>query len=235
MEKRRRCLAGKPKRKSPPTHHVAGKGHLKRERRVKRFAKLVIFVTLLLLVVALTKVEIPYQVQAAGLIPLPDKYMDAVSIDFIGGAVSTIFSSGEHGEEEQFKTDYQMWKVTDGVALQPQTSNVQGCTTEYTNNMVVNFTISNSLMEPTVGTVRVAVYDYESRTLLSNRYLVLNFEPRNATYGTAKFSILSFVFDPIFLVQVTFPTSDELVYLPAEVKQLSPLEYVLVLLGFLAP
>lgn len=202
-------------------------------KRAGRFAKPVVFVILLILLIALTKVKIPYQAQATGFVPLPDMYRDHVSVDFVGGAVQTIFTVAEHGETEEFKTQYTTWKVTDGVAIQPQTSNVQGCSSEYTNRLDVNFTISNSLTQPTRGTVKVAVYDYNTRTLLSSRQMVLDFKPDGPTSGVAKFSILSFTYDPTFLVKVTFPTADELTYVPAQVEYLSPIQYVLVLLGLL--
>lgn len=204
-----------------------------KEKRAKHFAKPVIFLALLVVLIALTKVKIPYEAQATGFVPLPDKYRDNVSVDFVGGAVQTIFSTDEHGDTENFKTQYTTWKVTDGVAIQPQTSNVQACSTEYTNNLDVNFTISNNLIQPTRGTVRVAVYDYKTRQLLSSRLFLSNFEPTKATSGVAKFNILSVTYDPTFLVKVTLPTADELTYVPAEVKYLSPIQYVLVLLGLL--
>lgn len=204
-------------------------------KRVERFAKPVIFVALVLLLIALTKIKIPYEAQATGLVPLPDQYRDNLSVDSVGGAVATILSYDEHGDTEQFKALYKSWKVSDGVAIQAQMVNIQACSTSYTNNLDVNFTISNNLVKPTRGTVEVAVYDYNSRTLLSSRFMVLNFEPGKAASGVAKFSILTVIFDAIFLVKVTFPTANQLSYIPSEVKYLSPIQYVLVLLGLLTP
>jgi hypothetical protein len=194
-----------------------------------------VFIVLIVVLIALTKIKIPYQTEAAGYVPLPDQDRDKVSVDFVGGAVQTIFAADDHGDTQEFKTQYKTWKVTEGVAIQPETSNVQGCSSEYTNNLNVNFTISNSLIQSTRGTVEVAVYDYQTRNLLEKQLMTLDFKPNQDASGLARFNILSFTFDPTFLVKVSFPSPAELSYVHAQVKYLPLIQYVLVLLGLLAP
>lgn len=118
--------------------------------------------------------------------------------------------------------------------MQPQSVGLLGCTTDFWSNLDVYFTISNSLTQPTCGTVQVSIYGYYSGTLLSSRLMVLDFN-NETTSAVAKFSFQSGSYDPLYVVKVTFPTAAELAYVPAELKYLSPIEYALVLLGVLTP
>jgi|YelNatPaOPRAMG01_1025707.scaffolds.fasta_scaffold36112_3 hypothetical protein len=201
----------------------------------KRLVKPFAFVALLVLAVVLSKYMVTFDLPAMGYVPLSDSAREKVSVDFVNGAVSTILSSDEHGDVEQFKTEYTQWKVTNGVIVQPQTSNVQGCSTEYVNNLEVNFSISNQLTFPERGTVNVTVFDNRNGAKLATKLFIMDFKPGTMTSGVAKFTIFSNEFDPLFLVKVTFPTSDELSFTPATSRQVPLLEYVLMKLGIISP
>lgn len=63
----------------------------------------------------------------------------------------------------------------------------------------------------------------------------MDFKPNETISTVAKFSILSDAYYPTFLVKVTVPTAEELIYAPPEIKYLSPIQYVLAMLSLLTP
>jgi hypothetical protein len=180
-----------------------------------------------------------------GLVPLPDQYRDDVAVSFIGESVSADKPFDAEaglelpGYEEGANVNQIIWKTgidwAEGVVMQPQSTNLLGCTDDFTSNLDVYFAISSSLMQRTRGTVEIDVYGYNSGTLLSSQLIVLDLDPNQTTSAVAKFSFQSGSYDPVYLVKVTFPTASELTYAPAQVRYLSPIQYVLVLLGLLKP
>jgi|GEM_PF-2166301 len=196
--------------------------------------QLYVILVVALLMTFFAEYTVPFEFSARGYVPLGDALRDKVSLSSINGVVQTIFDD-QHGDVDQFMQEYTVSRTGEGILIQPLRSNVQGCSTDYTNYLVVNFTIFNELPRPQKATLNVSVYDTANGQLAASKLIVANLEPKQESSYEAKFYIISTEYDPIFLVKVTFPTADQLAYVPSTTNEIPLFQYLLIQLGLLSP
>jgi hypothetical protein len=194
------------------------------------YLKLLSFLTILFLLIALTQIKLPQKALATGFVPLPEEYRNAVSVESVNGAVQTLLND-EHGDVEQLKTEYEEVKTTEGTILRPSAVNTIGCSTDFVNNLKIDFTITHTMLEPVKGTVKIEISNYQTGFVYDTKLLLLDFVPREPITKVIKFSIITPQPDTEFLIRITFPTAEELAYTKPETKQVSLLEYLLYQIG----
>jgi hypothetical protein len=191
------------------------------------YFKLVSFIAVLFLLIGLTQIKLPQKALAVGFVPVPAEYRDSVSIDTINGAIQAILAVDEHGDVGQLMTEYETWKTTEGAIFRPSAVNTIGCSTEFINNLQINFTITHTILEPVRGTVKIEISNYKSGFVYDTKLLLLDFVPRKPINKVVKFSIVTAEPDTEFFIKITFPTAEELAYKEPDTKQVSLLEYLL--------
>ncbi|MEM3510206.1 MAG: hypothetical protein QW282_00020 [Nitrososphaerales archaeon] len=204
---------------------------MKGAKNKQTYLKISSFIAVLLLLAALTQIRLPQKALAEGFVPLPDEYRDAVTVETINGAVQAILAVDEHGDVGQLMSEYEMWKISEGAVLRPSAVNTQGCSSEYINNLQINFTITHTILERVVGTVKVEICNYETGFVYDSRLLLVNFIPREPVNKIMKFSVVTLESNTAFLIKITFPTAEELAYEEPKTRQVSLLEYMLYQIG----
>jgi len=201
-------------------------GSAQKTNRRQVHLKLVSFLVVLFLLITLTQIKLPQQALAASFVPLPEEYRNSVTIESVNGAIQTLLSD-EHGDVEQLKTEYEEVKTTEGTILRPSAVNTIGCSTDFANNLKINFTITHTILEPVKGTVKIEISNYRTGFVYDTKLLLLNFAPREPINKAVKFSIITSEPDTEFFIKITFPTAEELAYKEPDTKQVSLLEYLL--------
>jgi hypothetical protein len=196
----------------------------------RRFAKPAAFLALVILLLLLSKVRVPYVLTPANPPPLPDYARNDLMVTAINGA-SEMETPVEGEEWEPYYPLVSSGNSTENEIIMTPQASAPGCATDFQSTIDINFTISNTLSQEEKGTVKVAVFDNGNGMLLASQLLVMDFQPYTPTSGAARFRIVTAQTNPVFLVKFTFPTADELGWVPAEVIYISLFEYLLAKVG----
>lgn len=199
---------------------------MERVKRKRTYLKLISFIAVLLLLTSLSQIKLPQEALATGFVPIPDEYRGLVSLETVNRVAAAILAADEHGDVGQLMTEYEAWKVSEGIVITPSTVNTQGCATAYINNLELNFTLTHSMFEHVRGTVKVEVCNYDTGFIYAAKLLSVDFLPGQKANRVVKFSIVTPDPTTAFLIKITFPTAEELAYNKSGEEQVSLLEYI---------
>lgn len=147
-----------------------------------------------------------------------------------GGAVKTQITNIESYVQSVPDT-FSNWNASAGVSITHTNVATTGCQSVFSDNIEVNFTVTNQLAAPVKGAINISVYNQRTGDLLDSKVLMLAYFPGNATYAYAKFSLVTQELQPTFLVKVNFPTGTDST--TSSTKQVSLLEFLLMQVGVL--
>jgi hypothetical protein len=209
---------------------------MERERpfQVKRLAKPMAFIAIVVLLLFLSKVTVAYTPMPKGAAPLSSDARDKIVVSSINGGVQSVFDEATGGDTAPDLVGVDTWTPSSNTIIVSPEMSASGCTTQYTTSMDIAFTTANQLSAEVKGAVNVTVFDDYSGQKLATDIVTLDFKPGQPASGVANFIITVDEASPLFLVQITFPTSADLA--GGLAKQQMPLfEYLLYQAGILVP
>jgi hypothetical protein len=124
------------------------------------------------------------------------------------------------------------WDAATGVTIAHSNVASAGCQNVFTDNIEVNFTVTNELTAPVRGAINMSVCNSKTGVLMDYKVLMLTFTPGQPEFAAAKFSLTTQDLQPIFLVKVTFPTGQDAASVTST-KPVSLLEFLLMRAGLL--
>jgi hypothetical protein len=195
--------------------------------------KLMSFVSILVLLLFLSKGTVAYTPLPKGAAPLSSDARSKIVITSINGALQSVSGEEAGGGEESELVGVDTWlSSNNSIVISPQPSSY-GCETQFETAFFINFTTANQLSTEATGAVNVTVFDYANRLKLATDILTLNFKPSQPASGVANFNIIGADSNPTYLVTITFPTSTDLSGLPQQ--KVPVIEYLLYRAGISVP
>ncbi len=194
-------------------------------------AKLVTLLAIVTILTVFSQYKITMAAVPSGFATLPADAQNKVSVTSFDGQAQT---------EETNIESYVMpvpdtvstWNATTGVTIAHTNVASSGCQSVFTDNIDVNFTVTNDLTAPVSGAINITVYNDKSGELLESKVLMFTYTPGQPAFAAAKFSLSTQEIQPVFLVKVTFPTGQDAASVTST-KQVSLLEFLLMRAGLL--
>jgi hypothetical protein len=200
------------------------------ELRKQDLAKLAVLIGIVTALTVFSQYKVTTAEVPSGVAPLPADVRDKVSVTGFDGDAKTQVINIESYVMPTPDT-ISTWDPTTGITIAHTNVASSGCQSVFTDNLDVNFTITNELSAQVQGALNISVYDDKTGGLLDSRVLMLTYVPGKPTYAAAKFSLLTQEQQPVFLVKATFPTGDEAT--SAVTKKVSLIEFILIRAGLL--
>jgi hypothetical protein len=192
-------------------------------------------VTLLAIVTTLTvfsQYKISMAVVPVGFATIPADLLDKVSVTSFNGNVQTAVTNSESYVMSVPDT-ISSWDAATGVTVSHSNVASAGCANVFTDNINVNFTVTNELIASVRGAINISVYNSKTGVFMDDKVLMLTFTVGQPAFAAAKFSLTTADLQPIFLVKVTFPTGQDAESVTST-KQVSLFEFLLMRAGILA-
>jgi hypothetical protein len=193
-------------------------------------AKLVTLIAIVTTLTLFSQYKITMAAVPVGFGTLPADARDKVEVTAFNGGVKTVVLNQE-SYVLPTPDKVSNWDANTGVAITHSNVASAGCQNVFTDNIDVNFTVTNTLSAPVRGAINITVYN-DAGKLLDNDVLMLTYTPGQPAYAAAKFSLTTAELQPVFTVKVTFPTGQDAASVTAT-KQVSLLEFLLMRAGLL--
>jgi len=193
------------------------------------------FITVILLLVLLSRVTVAYTPLPRGVVALPEEVKDKVVITSIDGGVQTVYDESTGGDTDAQLVGVETWSPSSNtIVVSPQVS-TSGCQTEFRTSVSVSFTTMNMLSVQEKGAVNVTIYNDKDGAKLATYIVPMDFKPGVPASAAAHFDVsVNDDSNPTFLVKITFPSSVDLSNGIAK-EQVPLFEYLLYQAGILAP
>jgi hypothetical protein len=207
---------------------------MERSLRLRKLAKPMAFLTIIALLLVLSKTTVSYSPTPKGAVALSSDARDRVVVTSMNGGTMLVPDPAADSDGTPQLVGVDTWSPSSNTIMVSPHVSATGCGSLYQTSMDIAFTTANRLSVEQKGAMNVTVIDFNRNLTLATSIVTLDFKPGQAASGSASFNIHGSDPDPIYMVTVTFPTSADLSS-GAPSEKVSLIEYILYQVGALSP